>query len=89
MYPLGFVENPLPDGRGICQNLFVGQAQNGVAQGAQVDVAILIVSFLVRQPVDAAVDLHDELQLETTKVRDEDRDRELAAEFQAVKAPIA
>src|SRR5215210_8665682 len=87
--PEGFRGDCLEDRGGIGKDLLVWKAKQGVTQRLKIRIAVYVVSGLVPHLMHTTVELHDQLQLEATEIRDEDRDRELAAELQSIEAPVA
>jgi hypothetical protein len=74
---------------GLLEDSLVREAEDGEAQNAQVESAILIVGNLLRILVNGPVELDDEPMPMAVEVGDIGADRDLTAELQAQETAIA
>jgi hypothetical protein len=83
------LHDPLQHRIRFLEHLPVREPKHRATQRSEMDVAVLVVRRLARGVVDSTVELHNELQLVTVEVRDEDADRGLAPELQMPEATVA
>jgi hypothetical protein len=81
-----FGRDSLEDDVRFFAELVVREPKDAVAEGLEIKIAVFVVGGLSGCLVNAAVELHDELQLKATEVGDEWRNRELPPELQSVEA---
>jgi hypothetical protein len=74
---------------GLLEDSLIREAEDGEAQGTQVDSAGFIMGSLLALLVDGTVELYDEPVARAVEVGDIGADRDLAAELQAQEAAIA
>jgi hypothetical protein len=76
-----FVGDGLEDCGRIIEDLLVRKSEQDVAQGPKIRITVGVMSGLFPHLMHTAVELYDQFQLEAAEIRNEDRDRELAAEL--------
>jgi hypothetical protein len=74
---------------GRLQDLLIGEAQHGITKGTEVGLTVLIAGNLRSELVDAAVQLHDELERVAIEIGHIGSDWELATELEAHDLTIA
>jgi len=83
------VANSFEGGVEVCLDLFVRQAEDLVAEGDQIGVAVLVVDLLLAFLMNPTVELQHEPPIVAIKIRNILSDRYLTAEFETEDLPIA